>query len=206
MSTTGRTPITLHTPRLTLREPTLDDTPALHRALGNPKTMRYIGDGKPRPIERIRAAVEWSIALFSERRIGGFMVVRNDTGELIGDALLVPIAHTDRTPTDPDTGVPDFADLNSRGPHIELGYRLHPDAWGNGFATEAARAVFDYATMPEARGGVGLTHLVGVTHPDNLASQRVLEKVGFTRRGLSEFYYSQPTMLFEWGDAPGSPS
>jgi len=199
--TNQREPITLKTERLLLREPTLDDAPALHRTLGDTRTMRYIGDGTGRPLERVVRSIESSMELFRARRMGGFIVERLDTGEVIGDALLLPIPHSGRTPRDPVTGKRDYADFGSRGPHIELGYRLHPDHWGHGFATEAARALFAYATRPpspDPDGGLGLTHLVGVTHKDNLASQRVLEKAGLTRQGLSEAYYDQEVMLFVW--------
>lgn len=58
---------------------------------------------------------------------------------------------------------------------LELGYRLHQKFWNKGYATELAKAICDFAfnKFPE------LTRIVAVTDPDNIASQRVLEKVGF---------------------------
>lgn len=64
------------------------------------------------------------------------------------------------------------------GDDIELAYRLIRPAWGRGIATEAGAAVVE-----QAFGAARLSRLVAVTYPDNRASQRVLEKLGFTRHG-----------------------
>lgn len=59
----------------------------------------------------------------------------------------------------------------------ELGYRLARSAWGNGFATEGALAVLHHAFTT-----AGLTRVWADTATANLGSQRVLEKLGLTRR------------------------
>ena len=56
---------------------------------------------------------------------------------------------------------------------IEIGYRLHPDAWGRGIATEAAQAVRDHAFRD-----LGIERVISIIHPDNRASERVAEKNG----------------------------
>ena len=56
---------------------------------------------------------------------------------------------------------------------VEVGYAFYPPLWGRGLATEVATACLELG-----RRKVGLTTIVGVTSPDNLASQHVLEKVG----------------------------
>ncbi|MGH7421190.1 MAG: GNAT family N-acetyltransferase, partial [Candidatus Rokuibacteriota bacterium] len=65
---------------------------------------------------------------------------------------------------------------------VEVAYRLARSAWGRGVATEAARALVAYALGPLA-----LPRVVAVTYPENHASQRVLDKLGFERRGLTEY-------------------
>ncbi len=57
---------------------------------------------------------------------------------------------------------------------VELGYALHPSARGNGYATELGRACLDWADTV-----LRLPHVVAFVHPDNAASRRVLEKLGF---------------------------
>jgi RimJ/RimL family protein N-acetyltransferase len=81
--------------------------------------------------------------------------------------------------------------LEHHGPEIELGYDLHPDAWGRGLATEGARAV-----MQHAFGPLGLERVVAVVKPDNIASQRVLEKAGLKRSGTRDAY-GEPMLLYE---------
>lgn len=55
----------------------------------------------------------------------------------------------------------------------EVAYLLSPQFWGRGIATEAARAALKYGLE-----NTGLNSIIGLAHPDNLASRRVLEKCG----------------------------
>ena len=64
------------------------------------------------------------------------------------------------------------------GDDVELAYRLIRPAWGRGIASEAGAALVEYAF-----GTLGLSRLVAVTYPENRASQRVLDKLGFMRHG-----------------------
>ena len=71
---------------------------------------------------------------------------------------------------------------------VEIGFALLPDHWGRGLATEAGRFCLE-----TARTGLGLRTLVGVTTPENLASRRVLEKLGL--RYESEVVVERTTCL-----------
>lgn len=75
--------------------------------------------------------------------------------------------------------------------HIEIGYRLATDFWGKGYATEGARALLKYGFM-----NVILKTIVGVTHPENVPSKRVLEKIGLVEKGL-RYFYQQDVSYFE---------
>jgi RimJ/RimL family protein N-acetyltransferase len=66
---------------------------------------------------------------------------------------------------------------------LELGYRFVRAAWGQGIATEAAKAVLDHGFRE-----LELDPIVAVAHPDNLASRRVLEKLGFRHEGPARYY------------------
>ena len=65
-----------------------------------------------------------------------------------------------------------FTDVNGR-PEVEIGYRLARSAWGQGFATEAAGAVRDYAF-----NNLGMKRLIAIIDPANIASIHVAEKIG----------------------------
>ena len=66
----------------------------------------------------------------------------------------------------------------SEGPELELAYHLARPFWGQGYATEAARACLAYA-----RDVLMATRITAGVHPDNPGSRRVLEKMGFHRVG-----------------------
>ena len=66
---------------------------------------------------------------------------------------------------------------------IEIGYRYARASWRQGIATEAARAVLDHGFR-----ALALDPIVAVTHPDNRASQRVLQNIGLRPAGEAFFY------------------
>jgi RimJ/RimL family protein N-acetyltransferase len=67
------------------------------------------------------------------------------------------------------------------GSDVEILYALERAAWGQGLATEAARAVLEHAF-----GALGLTRVVAVAHPEHHASQRVMEKLEMRREADRE--------------------
>ena len=67
-------------------------------------------------------------------------------------------------------------------PCVEMGWRLAADAWGHGYATEAARAALAFGF-----GELGLREIVSFTVPHNLRSRRVMEKIGMTRDPAGDF-------------------
>lgn len=69
-----------------------------------------------------------------------------------------------------------------RAPGFEVGWRLVRAAWGNGYATEAARA-----SLADAFSRVGLAEVLSYTAPDNLRSQAVMGRLGLTRRPDLDF-------------------
>jgi ribosomal-protein-alanine N-acetyltransferase len=73
---------------------------------------------------------------------------------------------------------------------IEIGYRLHPNYWNQGLATEAATAVRNHAF-----GDLELPRVISLIHPDNTASRRVAEKIGmeFERKTVFKGF---PTQIF----------
>lgn len=68
---------------------------------------------------------------------------------------------------------------------VEIGWRFVRDAWGRGYASEAAAAVMEHGFRT-----VGLDHIVAVLDPDNQRSRRVCEKLGMTAAGMRRAYDS----------------
>jgi ribosomal-protein-alanine N-acetyltransferase len=145
----------LETKRLLLRELTPDDAPALLAVLGDAETMRWY----PRPYTA--AEVDEGIARQISRYpsgVGLLGLVLRETGELIGDCGLV------------------WQQLEVGGiPELEIGYHVHRALWNRGLATEAARAVRDYAFAT-----LGYDQVISLIRPENLPSRRVAEKNGLT--------------------------
>lgn len=96
----------------------------------------------------------------------------------VGNLLLKPISLSAGEPS----GGPD---------DVEIGWHLHPNAWGHGYASEAAEAVLDDAFSR------GLTKVVAVTDPDNHPSQAVCRRLGMTHLGRTRRYYDATHELFE---------
>ncbi|GAA0434547.1 acetyltransferase [Actinoplanes capillaceus] len=110
--------------------------------------------------------------------VHGIWLITVADGVPVGNLLLKPIPLS----AGESTGGPD---------EVEIGWHLHPDAWGQGYATEAAEAVLHDAF------GRGLARVVAVTDPDNHASQAVCRRLGMTALGRTAKYYDAVHELFE---------
>jgi RimJ/RimL family protein N-acetyltransferase len=86
---------------------------------------------------------------------------------------------------------------------IEIGYRLHPDYWDKGIATEAAMAVRDHAFRD-----LKLPRVISLIHPENIPSRRVAEKIGMTLE-KETIFRGFPTNVFslcrdQWAKESGA--
>jgi [ribosomal protein S5]-alanine N-acetyltransferase len=82
-------------------------------------------------------------------------------------------------------------ELYENGSDVELGFCLARSAWGRGYATEAARAWLEHGFAV-----LGFTRVLALVKPDNLASIRVLEKIGMTHAGATRLAGGQ-WLLYE---------
>lgn len=150
-----RPALPIETERLRLRSWTDDDAAALHAIYGDAETMRFIGaSGRPMPdLDATRRVLN---ALRRHEDDHGFTVWPVD--ELDGDPLVA---------------VAGLAWVEGRGPDVEAAYLVRRDRWGRGYATEALQAVL--RTGHEA---LDLERIVALAYPENVASQRVMDKAG----------------------------
>ena len=151
----------IESPRLRLRRLRPSDERDLIALDSDPDVMRYVGSpAGPRSADEIAKRLRLWIAEHHDP-LGFWVAESRLDGGFLGLCALIPM------PT---------------GGDVELAYRLARSSWGQGFATEVARALVEYAFAV-----VGLPQVVAVTYPDNRASQRVLEKVGFGSRGSIDY-------------------
>jgi RimJ/RimL family protein N-acetyltransferase len=148
----------LETDRLRLRPFTEADFEALFAYQSRPDVTRFLY-WEPRGPQEVRSALEKKIASRSIRSEGdglALAVELKSTSQVIGDFILQLTSEQHRT--------------------AELGYIIHPDHHGNGFATEAGwillRIAFEHLSLHRVVGGLDAR---------NVASARVLEKLGMRR-------------------------
>jgi RimJ/RimL family protein N-acetyltransferase len=147
----------IETDRLVLRRWDVDgDLDAYAEICADPEVMKFIGDGTTRNRDQCAEQIVAFERIWNERAFGLFAVDRVDTGELIGFTGLA---------------IPDF--LPEIMPAVEIGWRFARAHWGNGYATEAARSVLEFAF-----DRVGLNRLVSVHAVGNDASANVMRKIG----------------------------
>ena len=169
----------IETARLRLRPFAPEDLEAIYRLWLDPGISEYLWDDERVSRERAEAVLAGSVESFEGRSFGLWTAVRKKNREMIG-----------------------FCGFRSVDDEIELLYGISTPQWGTEFATEAARAVIRYGFEE-----VGFDRILGITDTENLASRRVLEKIGMKfekhvcREGRDETHYAIRREEFRPDDA-----
>ncbi|MGC3970757.1 MAG: GNAT family N-acetyltransferase [Pirellulales bacterium] len=152
----------LLTPRLRMRPYQIDDAVTMFGVFGDPEVMRFSQSGADPNVAATQVRVQKLVD--HQQRFGFSLWVVEDraTGEILGDC-----------------GLKQLAD----GPEIEVGYRFARAHWGRGYATEGAAASVDYGFRT-----LGLSRITAVVEPTNLASCKVIEKIGLRFERLAHYY------------------
>ena len=172
---------TLETERLILRPLTPDDAEAVFVWVSDPVVNRYM----PYPVyTEVEAARQWIISANRQDQYYLFGYVRKEDGLLIGSGDISPQAGSDIA--------------------WGFGYNLRRDCWNQGYATEAARAMIDFAHRT-----FGVCDFVAEHAKANPASGRVIEKCGLVYDHDGEYGRSDGSEIFpakyyklHIGDAP----
>jgi RimJ/RimL family protein N-acetyltransferase len=156
----------LYTERLRLRVPASHDAEALYDLFTDAEVMQGLGKERVSTVEEVEAVIEGMIDGWRTDGVGAFIL---ETGapdpQVVGQAGVMIFDMRDWTPST----------WAKAGRHAqpELGWALTRTFWGQGYATEAAAAIRDWA---HARPGID--RLVSLISPDNVRSQRVAERLG----------------------------
>ncbi len=165
----------IETPRLLLRPFVGSDAPAALEWFGDASVMRYTPSGPDTSLQQTTDRIADYQRHQAAHGFSKWVVLDRDTRRPIGDSGLL--------------GMPETGD-------IDLGFRLGRPWWGKGLATEAG-----IAWVCTAFGDFSLTRLTAFAHPDNQASLRVLEKLGF-RHERAGTVMGMRSLVFSL-DAPG---
>jgi arsenite methyltransferase len=143
---------TLQTPRLSLRPFHDGDAASLYPLMADPETIRHFPFKQAPSAEQVERMVAGQLRHWERHGHGWWAIELREPVEFIGWCGLQFLSETEE---------------------IEIGYLISKAHWGKGLATEAASAALGYAFGP-----LDLDALVGIVHPDNAGSRRVLEKLG----------------------------
>jgi RimJ/RimL family protein N-acetyltransferase len=163
----------LTTSRLLLRAFHILDAGPMYRVFGDAEVMRF-GDGV-QTMEWVQGWLRTCLERYYRTwGFGPYAVLEKSSRSVIGYC-----------------GLFYFPDLDGQ-PEVEIGYRLARSAWGRGYATEAARAVRDYAFETLA-----IRRLIAMIDPSNTASIRVAEKLGMRyEKNILLEGYTHPDLVY----------
>lgn len=151
--------VRLCTARLMLRPLREADAPALHALFSDPEVVRYWKSGPWSSREEALLAIRDDAGAMREGTRLRLGVVRQADDALVGACTLFHVEWPSR--------------------RAELAYAIVPPAWGRGYAGEAVGALLEHAF-----GTLGLRRIEADADPRNVASARLLERLGFVREGL----------------------
>jgi len=144
----------LETERLRIRHLSSADAPFILELLNDPDFIRNIGDRGVRTLEQARQYIQKGpAASYEQHGFGLDLVESKQPGGSVGMCGLL---------------------RRNCHPEVEIGFAFVPAARGRNYAFEAGRAVIEYGLR-----SLQLPRIVALTAPENLASIRVLEKLGF---------------------------
>ncbi len=146
----------LETPRLILREMTILDAENAYLLNADPEVIQYTGDEAFESIKQARVFLS-NYTHYEQYGFGRWAVINKADFSYLGFCGLKYTPELDE---------------------YDIGYRLIKKYWGNGYATESAKACIDYGF-----NSLNMTTIVGRARYENKASIRVLEKIGLQYYG-----------------------
>jgi [ribosomal protein S5]-alanine N-acetyltransferase len=156
----------LEAERLVLRGWESDDAPAALGAYGDEQVARWLSPAMDRvgDTEAMRQLLEQWVAEDAQllSPAGRWAIERRDDGRLVGGASLLPL-------------LPDE--------EFEIGWALHPQAWGYGYAAESGLALARWAF------GQGIEQVIALVRPANARAAAMVRRIGMEWVGETEKYH-----------------
>jgi len=162
------------TPRLILRELVPSDDEGMFALDSDPLVHQYLGNNPIHTIEQARNVIAMVRQQYEDNGIARWAVIEKSSGDFIGWSGLKLVKEYE----------------NNHINFYDVGYRLIPKYWGQGYATESAMAAIHYGFTE-----IKMREIIGTANVDNHASRKALEKCGLTF--VEQFTY-QNTILCDW--------
>jgi ribosomal-protein-alanine N-acetyltransferase len=147
----------IETERLILRELRETDVEDYFEMDSNPEVHRYLGNNPIKTLEQALENINNIRKQYIDNGIGRWATIEKSSGNFIGWSGLKYITE----------------DWNNHINFFDVGYRLMPNYWGKGYATESSKAALEFGFNT-----LNLTEIIGTANEENHASRRVLEKCG----------------------------
>jgi RimJ/RimL family protein N-acetyltransferase len=163
----------LYTARLQLEPFAYQHLDGLHEMNQKPEVMRYIS-GQPKTRDQTAAGIARAQRCWAAWGTSWWAFIEPTSGRVAGAGC---IQRTRR-----EAEFPIELEIVPVNP-LEVGWRLHPDFWGRGFASEAALRMAAFAFNE-----LGALELIAVRHPENTASARVMDRLRMKYRGLERWH------------------
>lgn len=161
------------TERLLVRLYEPEDAPFVFDMYSRLDVVRYLG-ATPKPLQTVdeaSAAIHRWRSVSDQAPLLGVWAVTLRSGEPVGTVMLK------MAPLSSEHGPMPLSD------DYEVGWHLHPDHWGHGYATEATAGALQRAF------GFGVDEVIALILPGNERSQHVADRLGMQHRGLTDRYY-----------------
>ncbi|MEH1864899.1 MAG: GNAT family N-acetyltransferase [Nostoc sp.] len=156
----------IETARLRLRDFNLNDFDDLFRLYSDTEVMKYLS---PRTREQTQLSLSKHIQQWQQHTFGMWAVIHKETDKMIGRCGLNFLENT---------------------PEVELGYVFDKSYWNMGIATEAS-----FATLKFGFWEVKLDQIVAIADPENIASVRVIQKLGM-KYEKNAWHYGQNVVYY----------
>ena len=175
--------IYVETERLILREIVIEDTGDMFRLDSDPRVHTYLGNKPISCMGKSRGYIDYIRMQYETYGIGRWAAIEKSSGDWIGWTGLKMNFENE---------------MNGHENYYDIGYRFIPEYWGKGYATESSIAARDYFF----EHFIG-EKLCGIAELGNIASCKVLQKIGLERK--NDFFYKREKMTLAWFEA-NSPS
>ena len=159
----------IETDRLILRDIEFTDNEGMFALDSNPEVHKYLGNNPVKTIDEVETNINLIRKQYVKNGLGRCAVIDKRTNEFIGWGGIKY----------EENFRPDF-------PYFDIGYQLRQEFWGKGIATEVAMAALKWGFED-----FKLTQIYGAADVGNLASQKVLTKIGLTYKNVI-MYENEP--------------